>query len=69
MAWYDNPLHAGLWHLYSIGLDKIRGEYSGSRVKVGIFDDGVQADHPDLIGSYSAGLDLRIAGRRLRVAR
>src|SRR5215217_7714996 len=65
MAWYDGQLNSALWHLYSIGLDRIRGEYSGNRVRVGIFDDGVQSDHPALIGSYNTALDLTLAGSTL----
>jgi len=65
MAWYDGQLNSASWHLYSIGLDRIRGEYSGNRVRVGIFDDGVQSDHPALIGSYNTALDLTLAGSAL----
>jgi subtilisin-like proprotein convertase family protein len=65
MAWYANEVSSALWHLYSIGLDKVGGQYSGSSVKVGIFDDGVQTDHPALLGNYSYALEPTLSGQTL----
>jgi subtilisin-like proprotein convertase family protein len=65
MAWYTNQVSSALWHLYSIGLDKVGGQYSGSSVSVGIFDDGVQTDHPALLGNYNPALEPTLGGQTL----
>jgi subtilisin-like proprotein convertase family protein len=48
-----------------IGYGKLAGEYDGRRVKVGIFDDGIQSDHPDLVANYAAELHVSIGGRKI----
>src|SRR5215218_523646 len=65
MAWYDNSYPSPYWHLYTIGLNRLTGQYSGFGVRVGIFDDGVQADNAALIGSYNTGLELSLTGSSL----
>jgi len=65
MAWYGNSYPSPYWHLYTIGLNRLTGQYSGFGVRVGIFDDGVQADNAALIGSYNTGLELSLTGSSL----
>src|SRR5215203_1944101 len=68
MTWYSDGVSSLSWHLFSIGLDKIASEYLGRGVSVGIFDDGVQSDHPQLIASYAPDLDLKLSGLTLNDA-
>lgn len=53
------------WHLSQIGYDKLVGQYCGSNVRIGIFDDGVQGDHPAFAGNYDSGLHVTIGGRKI----
>src|SRR5215218_3640285 len=62
MAAYNDPLFTLQWHLLQIGLDKLGAEYTGCNVRVGIFDDGVQEDHPDLACNYNASLHVAVSG-------
>jgi Ca2+-binding RTX toxin-like protein len=56
----------GLWHLDNTrgGLDlnvtPVWKDYTGKGVKVAVYDNGVEATHPDLVGNYDA--NLQIAG-------
>ena len=47
----SDPLYASQWHLRTVG-----GEGSASGIAVGIVDDGVQGNHPDLSANYAADL-------------
>lgn len=59
-----DPLFAAQWHLGMIGnIQRIWDEYRGSGVKVAVYDEGVEADHPDLAGNYDASLEFTFNGR------
>jgi len=48
-----DPLYASQWHFALIGdIETIWEEYDGSGVSVGVYDDGVDYNHPDLDGNY-----------------
>jgi subtilisin-like proprotein convertase family protein len=63
MSMYNDPLSNYQWHLLQIGRDRLGVEYSGANIKVGVFDDGLQADHPDIAPNYNSGLHVTIAGQ------
>lgn len=57
MATFRDPLFASQWHFRLLGdIARIWDEYSGAGVTVGVYDDGVQYDHPDLDDNYDATL-------------
>jgi Ca2+-binding RTX toxin-like protein len=59
----SNDLSYLQWHFDYLGdIEKIWDEYSGAGVNVGIYDDGLEATHPDLIANYNAGLEVSIGG-------
>jgi len=50
-----DPLFASQWHFGLMGnIQRIWDEYTGGGVHVGVFDDGVQYNHPDLAANYDA---------------
>jgi subtilisin family serine protease len=54
------------WHFDFLGdIEKIWEEYSGAGVHVGVYDDAVDTDHPDLIGNYDASLEVLVDGQVL----
>ncbi|PJE30364.1 Regulatory P domain of the subtilisin-like proprotein convertase [Pseudooceanicola antarcticus] len=56
-----NPLYGSQWHFGLIGdIDRVWEDYTGSGVAVGVYDDGVEAAHPDLAGNYDASLELSL---------
>ena len=58
-----DPLYPQQYHLDQIGnIEAIWAEYTGRGVSVGIFDDGVQYDHPDLARNYDSSLHFRDGG-------
>ena len=72
----SDPLFNQQWHLASIGrlgfalgtdfagLERIWADFTGDGVKVGIWDDGVEASHWDLDGNYDASMQVTIDGTR-----
>jgi Ca2+-binding RTX toxin-like protein len=59
----SNDLSDLQWHFDYLGdIEKIWDEYSGAGVNVGIYDDGLEATHPDLIANYNASLEVSIGG-------
>ncbi|CAH0279488.1 S8 family serine peptidase [Roseomonas sp. CECT 9278] len=55
----SDPLYGTQWHLKLIGnIETIWNEYDGKGVTVGVYDDGVEAGHPDLAPNYDASLHL-----------
>ncbi len=63
MATFRDPLFASQWHFRLLGdIAKIWDEYSGAEVTVGVYDDGVQFDHPDLDDNYDATLHFSDSG-------
>ncbi|MDQ8700271.1 S8 family serine peptidase [Hyphomicrobium sp. LHD-15] len=58
-----DPLFADQWHFEWLGdIQTIWDEYSGAGVNVGIYDNGTQANHPDLIDNYDASLEVEVDG-------
>ncbi len=52
-----DPLYASQWHFGLIGdIETIWDEYTGSGVNVGVYDSGIDYNHPDLIGNYDSSL-------------
>ncbi|HEY8382580.1 MAG TPA: S8 family serine peptidase [Microvirga sp.] len=62
MGTYQDPLSASQWHLLQIGYNKLAAEYNGARVRIGIFDDGVEQSHPDLACNYDQSLHVVLGG-------
>jgi subtilisin family serine protease len=63
----SDPLYGQQWHLAAIGdIETIWDEYSGAGIHVGVYDSGVELDHPDLAGNYDAGREVLIDGTTLR---
>ena len=42
------------------GIEAVWTDYRGQGIKVGIWDDGVQSNHPDLVTNYNAQLQVTI---------
>ncbi|MDQ8699757.1 S8 family serine peptidase, partial [Hyphomicrobium sp. LHD-15] len=62
----DGEYFSDQWHFDFIGdIAKIWEEFNGSGVHVGIYDDGLQASHPDLEGNYDTTLQIIIDGEIL----
>lgn len=58
-----DPLYPSQNHLDQIGdIEAIWEDYTGRGVSVGVYDDGVQYDHPDLAGNYDRRLHFRDGG-------
>ncbi len=62
------------WHLegfrrpgetdgYHLNLGRVRDQYDGSGVTVGIWDDGIDYTHRELAGAYDSSLQVTINGR------
>ncbi|MBP6770791.1 MAG: S8 family serine peptidase, partial [Reyranella sp.] len=50
-----DPLYGSQWHLAQIGdLETAWDYFTGRNVRIVVYDDGVEAAHPDLDGNYSA---------------
>ncbi len=53
MVTFSDPLVARQWHLNLLGnIGTIWDEYSGAGVTIGVYDDGLQYNHPDLDARY-----------------
>ena len=52
-----NPLYSDQWHLPQIGdIETIWQDYTGQGINVGVYDDGVERTHEDLVGNYDDSL-------------
>lgn len=63
-ATYNDPALSGYWHLWGrtggtrgANAVKVWDDYRGTGVIVGVIDDGVDYNHPELAGNYAATLD------------
>src|SRR4051794_3557070 len=53
----SDPLYAQQWQFDWLGnIEKIWDEFSGAGIHIGVYDDGVVLDHPDLAGNYDPAL-------------
>ncbi len=68
-----DPLYAQQWHLAQIGslgmfgadstgIERIWSQYTGAGLRIGIWDDGVQANHWDLVSNYYSTLNITVLG-------
>jgi subtilisin family serine protease len=63
MVTFSDPLYSQQWHLRLLGdINTVWNEYSGAGISVGVYDDGLQYNHPDLDGNYNASLHFRFGG-------
>lgn len=59
----NDPLYAQQWHFALIGdIETIWDEFTGDGVQVGVFDDGIEINHPDLAANYDASLHFTFNG-------
>lgn len=59
-----DPLFSKQWHLAKIGnIQRIWDEFSGEGVHVGVYDDGIQYQHPDLNANYDPSRHVRFDGK------
>lgn len=64
MITFSDPRYALQWHFGLIGdIETIWQEVSGAGVAVGVYDDGMDQDHPDLAANYDASLHYIGIGR------
>ncbi|MBL4751904.1 MAG: S8 family serine peptidase [Amylibacter sp.] len=55
-----DPLFASQWHFNLIGdIQTVWDEYTGAGISIGIYDDGIQSNHPDLNDNYNSTLEVR----------
>lgn len=48
-----DPLYRDQWHFALLGdIEAVWDDYTGDGVLVGVYDDGIEYDHPDLDGNY-----------------
>lgn len=53
----SDPLYAQQWHFALLGdIETIWDEFTGTGVHVGVWDDGIEVDHPDLAANYDPSL-------------
>jgi subtilisin-like proprotein convertase family protein len=62
----NDPLYAEQWHLTVLGgIETVWNEYSGAGITIGVYDGGVQTDHPDMAANYDASLEVEVEGSQL----
>jgi subtilisin family serine protease len=62
-----DPLFARQWHLNGangVNVTPVWADYTGAGVRVGIFDQGIDASHRDLDGNYRANLSIESGSGR-----
>lgn len=60
MVSINDPLFSSQWHFALLGnIQRIWDEYTGAGVHVGVYDDGVQYTHPDLLANYDSSRHFR----------
>ncbi len=53
----NDPLYPSQWHFSLMGnIQKIWDEFSGAGVNVGVYDTGIDYNHPDLTDNYNSSL-------------
>jgi Ca2+-binding RTX toxin-like protein len=45
-----DPMQSAQWYLPALGLDALNGQVSGAGITIGMVDDGIETQHPDLQG-------------------
>lgn len=70
----NDPLYGSQWHLAMIGrlgssatnnttgIERVWANYTGQQIKVGVWDDGIQATHWDLSSNYNPNLQVTVNG-------
>lgn len=71
----NDPLYSSQWHLSMIGrlgfgsgstnfagIERVWADYTGQKINVGIWDDGVQKTHWDLDANYDSSRQVTISG-------
>jgi Ca2+-binding RTX toxin-like protein len=70
----NDPLYITQWHLAmigrlgpaavnnTVGIERVWANYTGQNIRVGVWDDGIQATHWDLAANYNASLQVTIQG-------
>ncbi|MEL7090174.1 MAG: S8 family serine peptidase [Pseudomonadota bacterium] len=57
MSVTNNPLYGQQWHFSLIGdINAVWADYTGNGVTVGVYDDGTEQGHEDLIDNYDSSL-------------
>ena len=61
-----DPLYGQQWYLGRLGGDMrvIWGDYTGAGIHSAVYDDGLQSNHPDLLGTYDASREITVGGVR-----
>src|SRR5262245_23938726 len=63
LQWYlKNTGQAGGTAGIDINVEKVWDDYNGAGVTVGVYDDGVETDHPDLVANFDPALQPTING-------
>ncbi|MGV6802321.1 MAG: S8 family serine peptidase [bacterium] len=59
----SDPLYASQWHFGFLGdIESIWNDFTGTGVKVGVYDDGLQYTHEDLDDNYDSSLQVSVSG-------
>ena len=63
---YLNPSNPNFqWNLtgdWGINADEVWADYTGSGIRVAVFDEGINYNHSDLLSNYRIDLDLDTSG-------
>jgi subtilisin-like proprotein convertase family protein len=63
LQWFlKNTGQAGGTAGMDINVEKVWDNYSGTGIKIGVYDDGVEVTHPDLASNYNGALQATIGG-------
>ncbi|UHC19945.1 S8 family serine peptidase (plasmid) [Methylobacterium currus] len=59
----NDPAYDAQWHLKAIGnIEKIWDDYDGTGISVGVFDDGIAFNHPDLAAREDKSRPILVPG-------
>lgn len=55
-----DPFYGQQWHFNLIGdIETVWDEYSGNGVSIGVYDDGIDVAHEDLVANYDSSLEVK----------